>query len=60
VHHTPGRFLETRLANMMTSLFLHYHSTDIRIQLSIGSATHHYTLQIVIALRKQAGPDLSI
>ncbi len=45
---------------MVTFFLSHHNFPYIRTQLRVGSTTQHHAVQIMIALRKQARPNLSI
>src|ERR1700722_10726249 len=60
VDHIARRLLETWLADVVARLLPHHDLANIRRQLRIRSAPGHLTKQIMVALRKQTGPYLSI
>src|ERR1700761_6682208 len=60
VNHTARWFLKARLPNVMTRFFAHYDHAYIRSQLVICSASQHLPVKIMISLRKQTRPYLSV
>src|ERR1700722_15697629 len=60
MNHTARWLLKTRFTNVMTCFFAHHDYADIRGQFVIRSASQHLAIQVVIALRKQTSPYLSI
>src|SRR5882724_8580447 len=60
VHHIPRWLFKTRFPDVMTRLFVHHDTPYIRSQLRISSAPHHPAIQVMVALRKQTRPYLSI
>src|SRR5215469_15246177 len=45
---------------MMTCLLTHHNLTDIRTQVSIGSAAQHFSVKIVVTLGKETRADLAV
>src|SRR5882724_1981209 len=60
VHHIPRWLFKTRFPDVMTRLFVHHDLPYVRCQLRISSTPHHLAVQIMVALRKQTRPYLSI
>ena len=58
--HGARGFEKAGLADVMAGFFLFYGTDDEFLQILVGGAAAHFTKQVVLDIRKEAGADLAV
>src|ERR1700688_4770565 len=60
MHHVARRLLESGLADVMARLLAQYDAANVVVQIGVASAPVQDSVEVVIALREEAGADLAV